>query len=77
MGTANQKSIRDGIVAGTPTSAAVIILVHLGVPLEIAGVFAPFALVGWMRFYRALRAMQNPIGGFIRSMDDPAPVPSA
>lgn len=73
MGTANQKSLRDGVVAGAPTSASVLILVHLGMPLELAVAVAPFGLVAWMRFYRALRAMQNPVGAFIRSMDDPAP----
>jgi len=52
----------------------VLILVHFGMPLELAVAVAPFGLVAWMRFYRALRAMQNPVGAFIRSMDDPAAV---
>jgi hypothetical protein len=39
MGTANQKSLRDGVVAGAPTSASVLILVHFGMPLELAAGF--------------------------------------
>ncbi len=56
MTTITSKSARDAVLAGGPTSAALVILLHIGLGIEEAALLAPLAALVAMGGYRSLRA---------------------
>ena len=70
------KSARD-IVLQFLGQLIVGVLVNKGVIPQAMQVEAQLAAIAVMPpFYRGLRAMKNPVGEFIRSMDDPGSAPN-
>jgi hypothetical protein len=53
---ANKKSIRDGIISGTPAGIAMLVCMRLGLSDFEAVAIAPVVTVVAARAYRALRA---------------------
>ena len=71
-----QKSVRD-IVIQIVGQAAVQALVRASIiSPEMQGEATIAAIAIMPALYRALRAMPNPVGAFLRSMDEPTSTPN-